>query len=187
MAVHKKNNFIFKSFRKSIITAKIPIIFIHDVNGFMVGKDAEWGGIAKDGAKLVNVISNSTIPKITLVIGGSYGAGNYAMSGRAYNPRFMYSWPSAKIAVMGGAQAATTLTQIKLAKMNVQDEESKNKIFNEIKALYDRQADPKYAAARLWIDEIIMPEDTRKVLSESLDVVKNEGEIENARYGALQV
>ena len=166
---------------------KIPVIFIHDVNGFMVGKDAEWGGIAKDGAKLVNVISNSTIPKITLVIGGSYGAGNYAMSGRAYNPRFMYSWPSAKIAVMGGAQAATTLTQIKLAKMNVQDEESKNKIFNEIKTLYDRQADPKYAAARLWIDEIIMPEDTRKVLSESLDVVKNEGEIENARYGALQV
>lgn len=166
---------------------KIPVIFIHDVNGFMVGKDAEWGGIAKDGAKLVNVISNSTIPKITLVIGGSYGAGNYAMSGRAYNPRFMYSWPSAKIAVMGGAQAATTLTQIKLAKMNVQDEESKNKIFNEIKTLYDKQADPKYAAARLWVDEIIMPTDTRKVLSESLDVVKNEGEIENAKYGALQV
>ena len=166
---------------------KIPIIFIHDVNGFMVGKDAEWGGIAKDGAKLVNVISNSTVPKITIVVGGSYGAGNYAMSGRAYNPRFMYSWPSAKISVMGGAQAASTLTQIKLSKMNTQDDESKEKIYNEIKSSYDKQSDPKYAAARLWVDEIIIPTDTRKILIESLDVVKNEGSIENPIYGALQV
>jgi acetyl-CoA carboxylase carboxyltransferase component len=166
---------------------KIPVIFIHDVNGFMIGKDAEWGGIAKDGAKLVNVISNSTIPKITIVIGGSYGAGNYAMSGRAYNPRFMYSWPSAKISVMGGSQAASTLVQIKLSKMNTQDDKSKEKIYNEIKASYDKQSDPKYAAARLWVDEIIMPTETRKILTESLDVVKNEGPIKNAIYGALQV
>mgnify|MGYP001171816225 CR=1 FL=1 len=166
---------------------KIPVIFIHDVNGFMIGKDAEWGGIAKDGAKLVNVISNSTIPKITIVVGGSYGAGNYAMSGRAYNPRFMYSWPSAKISVMGGSQAASTLVQIKLSKMNTQDDKSKEKIYNEIKASYDKQSDPKYAAARLWVDEIIMPTETRKILTESLDVVKNEGPIKNAIYGALQV
>ena len=96
---------------------RIPLIFIHDVNGFMVGKASEWGGIAKDGAKLVNAVANSVVPKITLVIGGSYGAGNYALSGRAYNPRFMFAWPTAKIAVMGGDSAAKTLSQIRLAKM----------------------------------------------------------------------
>jgi acetyl-CoA carboxylase carboxyltransferase component len=166
---------------------KIPLLFLHDVNGFMVGKDAEWGGIAKDGAKLVNVISNSTVPKISIVLGGSYGAGNYAMSGRAYNPRFLYAWPSAKIAVMGGDAAAKTLSTIKISKMNNVTEEVKTKIFNEIKDKYAKQSDPRYAAARLWIDEIINPLDTRKVIIESLDVVKNEGKIEKASYGALQV
>ena len=166
---------------------KIPLLFLHDVNGFMVGKDAEWGGIAKDGAKLVNVISNSTVPKISIVLGGSYGAGNYAMSGRAYNPRFLYAWPSAKIAVMGGDAAAKTLSTIKISKMNNVTEEVKTKIFNEIKDTYAKQSDPRYAAARLWIDEIINPLDTRKVIIESLDVVKNEGKIEKASYGALQV
>ena len=166
---------------------KVPLLFLHDVNGFMVGKDAEWGGIAKDGAKLVNVISNSTVPKISIVLGGSYGAGNYAMSGRAYNPRFLYAWPSAKIAVMGGDSAAKTLSTIKISKMNNVTEEIKTEIFNEIKDRYVKQSDPRYAAARLWIDEIINPLDTRKMIIESLDVVKNEGDIEKASYGALQV
>jgi len=166
---------------------KIPLLFLHDVNGFMVGKDAEWGGIAKDGAKLVNVISNSTVPKISIILGGSYGAGNYAMSGRAYNPRFLYAWPSAKIAVMGGEQAAKTLSTIKLSKMNNVSDEAKEEIFNEIKDRYSKQSNPRYAAARLWIDEIISPIDTRRIIIESLEVVKNEGEIKNANYGALQV
>ena len=166
---------------------KVPVIFLHDVNGFMVGKDAEWGGIAKDGAKLVNVISNSTIPKISIIVGGSYGAGNYAMSGRAYNPRFMFAWPSAKISVMGGAQAAKTLTEIQVSKMNNVDEEVKKEIFNKIKNRYDKQSDPRYAAARLWVDEIIDPRETRKIIIECLDVVRNEGTIPNAIYGALQV
>jgi len=166
---------------------KIPLLFLHDVNGFMVGKDAEWGGIAKDGAKLVNVISNSTVPKISIIIGGSYGAGNYAMSGRAYNPRFLYAWPSAKIAVMGGEQAAKTLSTIKISKMNNVSDEIKEEIYLEIKNQYKKQSDPRYAAARLWIDEIINPLDTRKIIIESLDVVKNEGEIKNATYGVIQV
>ena len=166
---------------------KIPIIFLHDVNGFMIGKDAEWGGIAKDGAKLVNVISNSTVPKISIITGGSYGAGNYAMSGRAYNPRFMYAWPSAKISVMGGEQAAKTLTEIQTSKMSNIDDSAKKEIFNKIKDRYDKQSDPRYAAARLWIDEIIDPRDTRKIIIESLDIVKNEGPIPNATYGAIQV
>ena len=166
---------------------KIPIIFFHDVNGFMIGKDAEWGGIAKDGAKLVNVISNSTVPKISIIVGGSYGAGNYAMSGRAYNPRFMFAWPSAKISVMGGEQAAKTLTEIQVSKMSNIDEEGKKEIFNKIKNRYDKQSDPRYAAARLWVDEIIDPRDTRKIIIESLDVVRNEGPIPKATYGAIQV
>ena len=166
---------------------KIPIIFLHDVNGFMIGKDAEWGGIAKDGAKLVNVISNSTVPKITVVIGGSYGAGNYALSGRAYKPRFMYAWPSAKIAVMGGDQAAKTLMEIKTSKKSHLDEETKKKIYNEIKETYTKQSDSRYAAARMWIDEIIDPRDSRKILIESLDVVRSEGKIKKPRFGALQV
>jgi len=143
---------------------KIPLLFLHDVNGFMIGKDAEWGGIAKDGAKLVNVISNSTVPKISIIIGGSYGAGNYAMSGRAYNPRFLYAWPSAKIAVMGGDQAAKTLSTIKISKMNNVSDKMKEEIYLEIKNQYKKQSDPRYAAARLWIDEIINPLDTRKII-----------------------
>ena len=166
---------------------KIPIIFIHDVNGFMVGKDAEWGGIAKDGAKLVNVVSNSVVPKITLVIGGSYGAGNYAMSGRSYCPRFMYAWPTAKIAVMGGSQAANTLFQIKLSKMGKIDDDKKNKLYNDIKEKYDKQENIKYGAARMWVDEIIMPQNTREVLIKSLDIVNHQTKIAEPKYGVLQV
>jgi len=166
---------------------KVPILFIHDVNGFMVGKDAEWGGIAKDGAKLVNAVSNSTVPKISLVVGGSYGAGNYAMSGRSFNSNFLFTWPSAKIAVMGAEQAAKTLTSIKTAKMSNLSEEKKDEIFNEIKDSYDKQSDPRYAAARLWSDEIILPNQTREKLSYALSVISNIKSIEKPNYGVLQV
>ena len=166
---------------------KIPILFIHDVNGFMIGKDAEWGGIAKDGAKLVNAVSNSIVPKITLVIGGSYGAGNYAMSGRSYNSRFMFAWPSAKIAVMGGSQAAKTLLQIKMAKMGDISEEKKMTLFNGIKEQYDKQENIKYGAARMWIDEIIMPEDTRKILIRSLEIASHQTKLPEPKFGVLQV
>jgi len=166
---------------------KIPIIFIHDVNGFMVGKTAEWGGIAKDGAKMVNAVSNSTSPKITLVIGGSYGAGNYALSGRAYSPRFMFSWPSSKIAVMGGDSAAKTLSQIKLSKMGDVSDDIKNNLYNEIKTIYDKQSDSRYAAARLWVDEIINPEDTRTTLVRSLEIISNQTKISSPNFGVLQV
>ena len=166
---------------------KIPILFIHDVNGFMVGKDAEWGGIAKDGAKLVNAVSNSTVPKISLVVGGSYGAGNYAMSGRSFNSNFLFTWPSAKIAVMGAEQAAKTLTSIKTAKMSNLSDEKKEEIFSEIKNSYDKQSDARYAAARLWTDEIILPNETREKLSYALSVISNINNIDKPNYGVLQV
>ncbi len=166
---------------------RIPILFIHDVNGFMVGKTAEWGGIAKDGAKMVNAVSNSTSPKITLVIGGSYGAGNYALSGRAYSPRFMFSWPSSKIAVMGGDSAAKTLSQIKLSKMGDVSDDVKRKLYNEIKSIYKKQSDSRYGAARLWTDEIINPEDTRSILIRSLEIISNQTHIPTPNYGVLQV
>ena len=166
---------------------KIPILFIHDVNGFMVGKASEWGGIAKDGAKMVNAVSNSVVPKITLVVGGSYGAGNYAMSGRAYNPRFMFAWPSAKIAVMGGDSAAKTLAQIKLAKMGDVDDKTKKELLDKIKKKYDAQSDPRYAAARMWIDEIIDPRETRNVLIRSLQITANQTKIPAPQFGVLQV
>ncbi len=166
---------------------RIPIIFIHDVNGFMVGKDAEWGGIAKDGAKLVNAVANTIVPKITLVVGGSYGAGNYALSGRAFNPRFMFAWPSAKLAVMGGDSAAKTLAQIKLAKMSNVTNEVKEKLHNEIKAEYDIQSDPKYGAARMWFDEIIMPEETRNILIDSLNIINYQTKFPEPKFGVLQV
>ncbi len=166
---------------------KIPLLFIHDVNGFMVGKDAEMSGIAKDGAKLVNAVSNCTVPKITLIIGGSYGAGNYALSGKAYNPNFIFAWPTAKIAVMGGEQAAKTLTNIKLSKMDNVSNEEENNLYNKIKAKYDEQSDIKYAAARLWIDNIIFPEDTRYTIIKSLNIINNSDPIKKASYGVLQV
>jgi len=166
---------------------KVPILFIHDVNGFMIGKHSEWSGIAKDGAKLVNAVSNCTVPKISLVIGGSYGAGNYAMSGRAYNPRFLFAWPSAKIAVMGGDQAAKVLCSIRISKLgNISDKE-KEKIYNDIKKSYDKQSNILYGAARMWVDEVINPIDTRYVIIRSLDVIANQNEIDNANYGVLQV
>ena len=166
---------------------KIPILFIHDVNGFMVGKDSEISGIAKDGAKMVNAVSNTTVPKITLIVGGSYGAGNYAMSGKAYNPSFIYAWPTASIAVMGGEQAAKTLYEIKISKMKNLNDDEKENIYNKIKLDYEKQSDIKYAAARIWIDDIINPEDTRYVITKSLDMVNRRDSIPNARYGVIQV
>ena len=165
---------------------RIPLIFIHDVNGFMVGKDSEWGGIAKDGAKMVNAVSNSIVPKISLIIGGSYGAGNYAMSGRAYEPRFMYSWPSAKLAVMGGDQAAKTLMQIKVSKMSNVSDEQKQEIYDKIKLNYDKQTKAEYGAARMWIDEIINPLQTREILIRTLEIINNQDTLPEPRFSVFQ-
>ena len=166
---------------------RIPLLFFQDVNGFMVGRDAEWGGIAKDGAKLVNAVANSVVPKITVVVGGSYGAGNYALSGRAYNPRFMFAWPTARIAVMGGAQAANTLANIRLAKVKDATAEDRASIIAEVKARYEEQSDPRYAAARLWVDEIIMPADTRDVLIRCLELCDHQTQLPVPNFGLLQV
>lgn len=153
---------------------KIPLIFLHDVTGFMVGKKSEHGGIIKDGAKLVNAVSNSTVPKFSIVIGSSYGAGNYAMCGKAYDPRLILAWPTAKIAVMGGAQAAKVLTQIQVSSLKAKgaapDPQSEIALFEEIKSKYDKQTTPYYAASRLWVDGIIDPRDTRKVISMGIEM-----------------
>ncbi len=166
---------------------KIPLIFLQDVTGFMVGSRSEHGGIIKDGAKLVNAVSNSTVPKITIVIGNSYGAGNYAMCGKAYDPRIIVGWPTAKIAVMGGTQAAKVLTQIKMAsnKGEEVDKEAEEKFFQETKQRYDEQTTAYYAAARLWMDAVIDPRDTRKVISHSLNAA-NHAPIERFNLGAIQ-
>jgi acetyl-CoA carboxylase carboxyltransferase component len=144
---------------------KIPLIFIHDVTGFMVGTRSEHGGIIKDGAKMVNAVANSTVPKFTIIVGNSYGAGNYAMCGKAYDPRFIIAWPTAKIAVMGGIQAAKVLTQIQVSalksKGHAPDDEEEKKLFEQISNRYLEQTSPYYAAARLWVDAIIEPDQTR--------------------------
>ena len=168
---------------------KIPLIFIHDVTGFMVGKRSEHGGIIKDGAKMVNAVANSTVPKITIIAGNSYGAGNYAMCGKAYDPRFIAAWPTARIAVMGGAQAAKVLTQIQVtsleAKGHKPDPDAEKKLFEETKMKYDEQTTPYYAAARLWVDTIIDPRDTREFISKSLEAC-NHAPIEPFNTGVLQ-
>lgn len=168
----------------------IPLLFIHDVNGFMVGKEAEQSGIIKAGAKMVNVVSNSVVPKISLIIGGSYGAGNYAMCGKAYDPNFIYSWPTSKYAVMGGAQAANTLLDLKIRQLErsgkkLTDEE-KQKLFETISKTYLNQTDPRYAAARLWVDELILPEETRERLIASLQAVSLIPEFEPFNSGVIQ-
>jgi len=171
---------------------KIPLLFIHDVNGFMVGKEAEQSGIIKAGAKMVNAVSNSIVPKISLIIGGSFGAGNYAMCGKAYAPDFIYAWPNAHYAVMGGAQAANTLAGIKIRQLERSglqlNEEDKQKLIDEIKATYDSQSSAQYAAARLWVDEIILPEETRERLIASLEAVTQNPERFSRRFstGVLQ-
>ncbi len=170
---------------------KIPIVFLQDVSGFMIGKRSEHGGIIKDGAKMVNAVANSTVPKITIVIGNSYGAGNYAMCGRAYDPRFMYAWPSAQIAVMGGTQAAKVLTQIRVSSLKKKGEEiteeEEQKIMNEIQDIYEKQTDVRYAAARLWIDRIINPIETRERISYAIQCADHNPDIEEFKTGVLQV
>ncbi|MCF6359791.1 MAG: acyl-CoA carboxylase subunit beta [Cyclobacteriaceae bacterium] len=156
---------------------KIPLLFLQDVSGFMVGSTAEHGGIIKDGAKMVNAMANSVVPKFTIIIGNSYGAGNYAMCGKAYDPRLIYSWPSAKMAVMSGAAAANTLLQIKVssakAKGEELTEEEKNKQLEKITNRYNEQLSPYYAAARLWVDGVIDPLETRKVVSMGIEAANN--------------
>jgi len=170
---------------------KIPLIFLQDVTGFMVGSRSEQSGIIKDGAKMVNAVANSIVPKITIIIGNSYGAGNYAMCGRAYDPRFIYAWPSAKIAVMGGDQAAKTLLQIQVSAMKSKGKEiapeQEQKLLNEIKNRYDEQTTPYYAAARLWVDAIINPAETRKVVSEGIAAANQNPDIGEMKLGVFQV
>lgn len=169
---------------------KIPLLFIHDVNGFMVGRDAEYSGIIKAGAKMVNAVSNSVVPKISLIIGGSFGAGNYAMCGKAYAPDFIFAWPTAKYAVMGGDQAANTLTGIKLKQLERKgqklSDEDKKELFLKTKNTYTEQTDPRYAAARLWIDELILPEETRERLIVALEAVCQRQKLEPFNTGVLQ-
>ena len=170
---------------------KIPLVFLQDVTGFMVGTRSEQAGIIKDGAKMVNAVANSVVPKITIVIGNSYGAGNYAMCGKAYDPRFIYAWPSAKIAVMGGDQAAKTLLQIQVAGMKAKGKEvspeEEAKLLNQISGRYATQTSPYYAAARLWVDDIIDPIDTRKLISEAIHAADNNPTIPPFNTGVIQV
>ncbi|MBB1285971.1 acyl-CoA carboxylase subunit beta [Flavisolibacter sp. BT320] len=170
---------------------KIPLVFFQDVTGFMVGSRSEHAGIIKDGAKLVNAVANSVVPKITIVVGNSYGAGNYAMCGKAYDPRFIYAWPTAKIAVMGGDQAAKTLLQIQVAALKSKGEtispEDESKLLNEIKGRYEKQTTPYYAAARLWVDEIIDPVETRTVISEGLKAANHQPFLPDFKTGVFQV
>jgi len=170
---------------------KIPLVFLQDVTGFMVGSRSEQAGIIKDGAKMVNAVANSVVPKITIIIGNSYGAGNYAMCGKAYDPRFIYAWPSAKIAVMGGDQAAKTLLQIQVSAMKSKGEEigteQEQKLLNEIKNRYDQQTTPYYAAARLWVDAIIDPAETRKFISEGISAANQNPDIAEMKLGVFQV
>ena len=166
---------------------KIPLVFLHDVTGFMVGSRSEHAGIIKDGAKLVNAVANSVVPKITIIVGNSYGAGNYAMCGKAYNPRFIYAWPSAKIAVMGGEQAAKTLLQIQKAGDRSKGSEEDQQLLEKIKLRYEKQTTPYYAAARLWVDEIIDPVATRQLISEAIAAANHNPHIEELKTGVFQV
>jgi acetyl-CoA carboxylase carboxyltransferase component len=169
---------------------KIPLVFLQDVTGFMVGSRSEQGGIIKDGAKMVNAMANSVVPKFTIVIGNSYGAGNYAMCGKAYDPRLIYAWPTAKIAVMGGSAAAKTLFQIQEATMRAKGEEitpeRKAELLKEITDRYDRQTTPYYAASRLWVDGIIDPLETRKVISMGIEAANHAPIEKRYNVGVIQ-
>ena len=168
---------------------KIPLVFMHDVSGFMVDSRSEHGGIIKDGAKMVNAVSNSTVPKFSIVVGNSYGAGNYAMCGKAYDPRLILAWPTAKIAVMGGSQAAKTLLQIEKASMKakgeVLGEKEEKEMFEKIKNRYDEQTTPYYAASRLWVDTIIDPVETRKWISLGIEMASH-SPVEKFNVGVIQ-
>ena len=168
----------------------VPLIFLHDVNGFMVGRDAEWSGIIRAGAKMVTAVANSTVPKITVIVGGSFGAGNYAMCGKAYDPRFIFAWPTARYAVMSGASAANTLAEIRMKQLErggkkLSDTE-KHELIASIKATYDEQTDCRYAAARLWVDSIIDPAQTRQAVLTALEACALNPDIEKFNIGILQ-
>jgi 3-methylcrotonyl-CoA carboxylase beta subunit len=168
----------------------VPLVFLHDVNGFMVGRDAEWSGIIKAGAKMVNAVSNSVVPKIVVIIGGSFGAGHYAMCGKAYDPRFVFAWPTARYAVMGGSAAAGTLVEIKIKQLErggkkLSDAE-RQELFNTTKDTYDHQTDPRYGAARLWIDKIIDPMETRQALITALEAASLNPDVAEFKVGVLQ-
>jgi 3-methylcrotonyl-CoA carboxylase beta subunit len=169
----------------------VPLLFLSDVTGFMVGRDSEHEGIIRRGAKMVNAVSNSVVPKLTLITGGSYGAGHYAMAGKAYGPRFIYAWPNAKYSVMSGNAAAKTLLDIQVAQLErkgykVDDDELKQ-LYDEVKAKYDEALDPRYAAARLWLDDILHPLETRERLIKSLEVCANNPHQEELKLGVFQV
>ena len=169
---------------------KIPLVFLQDVTGFMVGTHAEHSGIIKDGAKMVNAVANSIVPKFTIITGNSYGAGNYAMCGKAYDPRLIFAWPTAQIAVMSGESAAKTLLQIKISGMNAQGKEltvkEEKEFLDEITTLYNSQLSPYYAAARLWVDGIIDPLDTRKVISMGIEAANHAPISEKFNVGVIQ-
>ena len=168
---------------------KIPLVFLQDVTGFMVGSRSEHAGIIKDGAKMVNAMSNSTVPKFTIILGNSYGAGNYAMCGKAYDPRLIYAWPSARIAVMGGEQAAKVMLQIEKASLEAKGEkitpEAEKELLDKIIARYEKQLSPYYAASRIWVDGIIDPIETRKVISEGI-AMANHAPVKPFNVGVLQ-
>ena len=168
----------------------VPLLFLHDVNGFMVGKDAEWSGIIRAGAKMVSAVSTSVVPKISVIIGGSFGAGHYAMCGKAYDPRFLFAWPTARYAVMGGAAAANTLAEVKAKQLErsgkVVDEAAKKAIWQEIKDGYDAAADPRYGAARLWIDAIIDPARTRDTVLLALEACALNPDVPRFNPGVIQ-
>ncbi len=169
---------------------KIPLVFLHDVTGFMVGSKSEHGGIIKDGAKMVNAMANSVVPKFSVIIGNSYGAGNYAMCGKAYDPRFIVGWPTAEIAVMSGAAAAKTLLQIEVAQLKAKgetiDPTREEALLKEIKSRYDAQISPYYSASRLWLDAIIDPINTRKVLSMGIEMAAHQGILPEYKVGVIQ-
>jgi acetyl-CoA carboxylase carboxyltransferase component len=168
----------------------VPLVFLHDVNGFMVGKDAEWSGIIRAGAKMVSAVSTSVVPKITVIVGGSFGAGHYAMCGKAYDPRFLFAWPTARYAVMSGAAAAGTLAEVRARQLErggkTLSDAERAALHDEIRADYDAQADPRYGAARLWIDAIIDPAQTREVLIEALEACALNSEAPRFNPGVLQ-
>jgi acetyl-CoA carboxylase carboxyltransferase component len=168
----------------------VPLIFLHDVNGFMVGKEAEWSGIIRAGAKMVNAVSNSVVPKIAVICGGSFGAGHYAMCGKAYDPRFIFAWPTARYAVMSGDAAASTLVEIKIKQLEREGKKlsdaGKKELKESIRATYEHQTDPRYAAARLWVDAIIDPAHTRESLIWALEAAALNPEMKEFKTGVLQ-
>jgi len=168
----------------------VPLIFLHDVNGFMVGRDAEWSGIIRAGAKMVNAVSNSVVPKIAVICGGSFGAGHYAMCGKAYDPRFIFAWPSARYAVMGGDQAAGTLLDIKIKQLEREGRklsaEQKQELFESVRSTYEGQTDIRYGAARLWVDAIIDPAQTREALIWALEAAALNPEVREFKTGVFQ-